>query len=321
MNINNKIRKSLLVIAIPLAYAFILKFLFDVDSWNMLFKVMSLTFLLLLPFGVGALTIHFSTREKVQSILYSILMPWIPICLFFVLTLVFAIEGWACWIMILPLFLPAASVGGIIARYFKLRKQKDKIYISLIVLLPLIISPIERLIGDIPGTYTAYTSIDIVGSDKKIWDNVTRVKTIDSSLDKGFLTNFLGFPRPIRAELNYEGVGATRSAIFDKGLTFHESVIEYDDRKKMVFSIKAYPYEIPSTTMDKHVVVGGDFFEVLNGTYELQQLNASTYRLKLYSNFKMNTTFNFYASWWARLIMKDIQNNILLIIKERSSDK
>ena len=30
----------------------------------------------------------------------------------------------------------------------------------------------------------------------------------------------------------------------------------------MVFSIKADPHAIPSTTMDKHVVIGGDYFDV-----------------------------------------------------------
>jgi hypothetical protein len=86
----------------------------------------------------------------------------------------------------------------------------------------------------------------------------------------------------------------------------------------MVFSIKAYPYEIPSTTMDKHVVIGGQYFDVLNGTYELEKLNEKTYRLHLYSQFKLTTTFNFYASWWVRWIMKDIQNNILQVVRQRA---
>jgi len=73
--------------------------------------------------------------------------------------------------------------------------------------------------------------------------------------------------------------------------------------------------------MDKHIVVGGQYFDVLNGTYELKQLNATTYKLNLYSHFKLTTTFNFYASWWAGWIMKDIQSNILKVIKERSEDE
>lgn len=86
----------------------------------------------------------------------------------------------------------------------------------------------------------------------------------------------------------------------------------------MSFTIKANPHEIPSTTMDEHILIGGDYFDVLNGTYELEKLNNETYRLHLFSHFKMNTHFNFYSGYWGTLIMKDIQNNILKVIKKRT---
>jgi uncharacterized ferritin-like protein (DUF455 family) len=86
----------------------------------------------------------------------------------------------------------------------------------------------------------------------------------------------------------------------------------------MHFTIRANPYNIPSTTMDEHIVVGGAYFDVLDGTYELEPLADNRYRLHLYSHFKLATSFNFYASWWAGWIMKDIQNNILQVIKRRA---
>ena len=61
----------------------------------------------------------------------------------------------------------------------------------------------------------------------------------------------------------------------------------------MVFTIKANPHEIPSTTLDEHILIGGDYFDVLNGTYELEELSKGIFRLHLYSHFKINTTFNF----------------------------
>ena len=220
--------------------------------------------------------------------------------------------------MILPVFLIASSIGGLIAGHYKLKKKNENVYVSLLVLLPFFVSPIEQAVAKIPGQYKADTYIDIHSSKEKIWSNVTRVKAINKSEDNGWFTNALGFPRPIEAELNYEGVGAFRKAIFEKGLVFNETVLSYEPQKKMVFSIKANPYDIPSTTMDQHIVVGGQYFDVLNGTYELQKLNDSDYRLHLYSHFKLTTTFNFYASWWAGWIMKDIQKNILEVIKERA---
>ncbi|HVV54641.1 MAG TPA: TIGR01777 family oxidoreductase [Mucilaginibacter sp.] len=316
-----RLMKAIVIIGIPLLFGLIMRLLFGIDSWESFLSVMSLSFLFLVPFAIGALTIFFSPLEKVKSMSYRFFFPWLPIIALFTLTLAFAIEGWACWLMALPLFLPMASLGGLTMGYFRLKKhKKNKTFVSLAVLLPFFISPIEHAIGSIPGRYEAYTYIDIHADRGRIWNNVTRVRTISPNQDKGWLTRILGFPRPIRAELNYNGVGAYRKAIFSKGLVFHEGVESYADQHSMHFSIKAYPYEIPSTTMDKHVVIGGDYFDVLDGTYVLQQLSPGKYRLHLYSHFKLTTTFNFYASWWAGWIMKDIQNNILQVIKQRAEE-
>ncbi|MBX2978818.1 MAG: hypothetical protein KF905_05945 [Flavobacteriales bacterium] len=279
---------------------------------------MSITFLFLVPTVVGFLTVHFSRRERVQRITYSILAPWLPICLFMLITLGFSIEGWACWLMVLPLFLVAASIGGLLARRFKLRTTSERLQLSIAVLIPFMIGPLESFIGTIPGTYEARTSIDIHAPAELIWMNVTRVKLIPEELDSGHLTRLLGFPRPLRAELDTLAVGGYREAVFTNGLVFHETVSDYIHEERMVFHIEARPHEIPSTTLDEHVVVGGNYFDVLQGTYELEQLGEQKFRLHLYSTFEMNTTFNFYASWWARWIMKDIQNNILRVQKIRS---
>jgi len=315
---NSTLKTTLIAIGIPTLYAVFLRLIYGIKTWNELFSVMSITFLFLLPTIIGALTVYLSDKEKVKKISYRIFIPWIPIILFLIITLILEIEGWACWIMILPIFFIAASIGGLIGGYFKLKKPNNKLNISILVLLPFLISPIENLIETIPGTYKAYTYIDIEAPAEKIWDNVTRVSEISEKEDKGYLSNFLGFPRPVKAELDFEGVGAYREAIFTNGLIFRETVTEYVDNKKMVFSIKANTYEIPSTTLDEHILIGGDYFDVLNGTYELEKLDNGKHRLHLYSHFKMNTTFNFYAGWWGKWIMKDIQNNILKVEKERS---
>jgi hypothetical protein len=315
------LKRILLFIGIPTLYAVFLRLFFGVETWRDLYSVMSISFLFCLPTIVGALTVYFSSVDKVQKFVYRFFAPWIPILIFLVLTLALAWEGWACWIMVLPLFLIAASIGGLIGGYFKLRKRDNKVYISVLTLFPLFIAPVEQMVGAIPGTYKVYTYIDISSTADKIWDNVTRVKEIPIQQDKGWLTKSLGFPRPVKAELNYLGIGAYREAVFTNGLVFHETVTDYEDKKKMVFTIKANSHEIPSTTMDEHVMIGGNYFDVLNGTYELEKLGDHRYRLHLYSHFKMTTTFNFYASWWAKWIMKDIQNNILQVEKQRAENE
>ena len=257
---NRKIKNTLIAIGIPVVYAMLVRIIFGMklESWDDFFSVMSTTFLFILPTIIGALTVYLSSQEKAKNIAYRIFTPWIPILIFLVLTLALAIEGWACWLMILPVFLLTASIGGLFGGYLKTQKRNDRLNVSILVLIPFLLGPIESLIETIPGTYKAYTYIDIDAPAEKIWNNITRVKEIPLEQDKGYLTRMLGFPRPVKAELNFEGVGAYREAIFTKGLVFHETVTEYIDNKKMVFTIKAYPHEIPSTTLDEHVVIGGD---------------------------------------------------------------
>ncbi|MDF2457219.1 MAG: hypothetical protein K0R51_3212 [Cytophagaceae bacterium] len=312
---------TLKLIILPTLYALLIRFVFGESAWEGLFGMMSISFLFVTPFVVGGLSVYFSKTEDVKLLAYRIFSPWIPIFAFFLITLTFAIEGWPCLIIILPIYLIAASIGGLIGGYYKLKKRDNNLYVSVLVLLPLLISPVEQYIGAHSTPYKAYTYIDIKAPADKIWRNVTRVREIPKEQDKGWLTQLLNFPRPVKAELNYEGVGASREAIFTNGLVFHETVTEYIDQKKMSFTIKALPHEIPLTTMDEHLVVGGKYFDVLNGTYELEKLDQETYRLHLYSNFQLNTTFNFYASWWANNIMKDIQNNILQVEKQRAENE
>ena len=318
----SRIKKAFLIFGIPVLFLLMMRGIFGVSAWENLFQVMSVTFLFLLPGIVGAMVILLSSKEKVEKRSYRILAPWVPVLIFLAITLFFAIEGLACWIMILPVFLVVASAGGLLAGYFKLKNAKskggDKIYVSTLVLLPLLVAPLESMLPHPPEVYTAYTCIDIAAPPARIWPNVTRVRAIPAGQDKGWLTRFLGFPRPVKAELNYEGVGAYRTAYFTGGLQFHETVSEYENQRKMVFAIKAYPHEIPAATLDEHVIIGGKFFDVLTGTYELEQLSPTTCRLHLYSHFKLSTQFNFYASLWAGWIMKDIQQNILQVEKSRS---
>ncbi|WAC15055.1 hypothetical protein [Dyadobacter pollutisoli] len=311
--------KTLIALGVPVIYALTLTTIFGLHSWTDILSVMSISFLFCLPAVIGAFTVYLSNEQNVASLPYRIFIPWIPLFSFVVITLFFQIEGWACWVMILPFFMASASLGGLLGGYLKARhNRRNHIHVFVFALLPFLLSPIENMIGTIPGTYRANTTIDIAAPDSVIWRHVTRVSEIPENEDKGWLTRSLGFPRPVRAELNFEGPGASREAIFTNGLIFHETVLKYAHLQKMVFSIKANPYEIPSTTMDKHIVIGGAYFDVLTGTYELEKLGQNRYRLHLYSHFKLNTNFNFYASWWARWIMQDIQNNILQIVKRRA---
>ncbi|OOV18265.1 hypothetical protein [Flavobacterium sp. LM4] len=315
--------KYLKIIIIPVLFALLLRIIFGASIFDDFLSVMTWTFFLLVPVAIGALTVYYSSIEKVKSVNYRFFAPWLPIILVIFLTILIGLEGWACWIMISPLFLIFSSIGGLIAGHFKVKKSKkqENLNLSILVLLPFIIGPIENNIPRNPEVFKTYTSIIINANDATIWNNVTSVKEIKKEEDSSKLTKWLGFPKPIKAELDKQEVGGYRKAIFEKGLVFNETVTEYKDLKLMKFRIKANTFEIPSTTLDEHILIGGEYFDMLDGTYELEKIANNQYKLILYSNFSMKTTFNSYAGIWGKWVMKDIQNNILKVIKERSENQ
>ena len=308
------------VLFIPTAYAMLVRGFYGASQWENLYQVMLMSFIIGVPVGVGAIALMVSPRKWAASWLYTVFAPWAPTMSFFIITLVIAWEGWICWIMILPFFLIFASIGSVLTHLvrFHLSRRTNNLNIAMFFLIPFLLAPIESQFEVKPKTFSAITYADIKSTKEKIWKNVTRVKMISEAEDKRKLSRFMKFPRPLFAELDTLSVGGKRLATFDKGLVFDEIVNVYEHEKKMSFSITPLTKEIPPVTMDEHIVVGGKYFTVLDGTYELEKLNEHTYRLHLISRFQLRTSFNFYSGLWSEWIMRDIQNNILQIIKERS---
>jgi hypothetical protein len=301
----------LVILLIPLGfYSF---FILEALKWFL--ELMSVSFLFFMPFSMGLLTVAIAPRDWVNKKGFAFYMPWVSVISFCLVTLVFEMESFGCAIMALPLFLFCASAGGIFGRYLiSLKKRNNKLNVSLAILLPFLVMPFENTFEAAPTVYTTYTTIDINASKEKIWDHVVRVKEIRETEYDGTLTSFLGLPRPVKGEFDIGAVGGSRQAIFTNGLIFDELITDYIHQRKMSFSIATA--RLPDG-MDEHVEIGGKYFNMLDGNYELEPLGNDRYRLHLYSHFEMKTTFNFYAGWWGDKIMSDIQNSILQVIKTR----
>jgi len=131
------------------------------------------------------------------------------------------------------------------------------------------------------------------------------------------LYTVIGFPRPVSALLETEGLGGVRYARFERGVLFIETVTEWEELTRIGFRVQADTRAIPATTLDPHVTVGGRFFDVLTGRYDIEPLEGGAVRLVLTSRHRVSTMFNVYAGAWADLVMRSIQQTILGIIRAR----
>ncbi len=282
------------------------------------FGLMTMSFMFIVPLVIGLITAYHQDKITSSKKIAIITMPVFAIIGLIAISVVTGQEGVICALMALPVFLLMALIGGFIGvRIFK-RNRTDKLYVSLFVLLPFIIAPIETKLGLTKKIFTEHTTIHINATDLVVWNNITRVKPIAETENNNSFFQMMGFPRPLEAELDTVAIGGIRKAIFARGLFFIETVTKLEVNKLLAINIVADPKSIPPAALDEHVIVGGKYFDVLEGKYEIEKISATTIKLHLTSQFRLSTRFNFYSGLWSKFIMRDIQKNILAIIKQRS---
>lgn len=281
------------------------------------FGLMTMSFMFIVPFVVGLITAYHHDTITSSRKIAMITMPVFAIIGLIGISVLSGQEGIICALMALPVFLFMVLIGGLIGvRIFK--RNRNKLYVSAFALLPFLLAPLENQLGLTDKIFAEHTTIEINANSQNVWNNITRVKNISEEENNHSLFQFMGFPRPIEAELDTIAVGGIRKAIFARGLFFTETVTKVEPFKILAFDIKADPNSIPPKALDEHVLVGGKYFDVLEGKYEIEQVNDNKIILHLTSQFRLSTRFNFYSGLWSKLIMKDIQENILDIIKRRS---
>jgi hypothetical protein len=187
-----------------------------------------------------------------------------------------------------------------------------------VLLLPYLAGPIETSIETQTTLRTIENSIRIEASADRVWENIARVPRFDEREHRFALSHAIGFPRPLEATLSHEGVGGVRHATFEGDVLFIETVTHWEPPRKLTFSIHADAETIPPHTLDQHVTVGGPYFDVLEGEYELEPLPDGAVLLHLRSRHRVSTHFNFYATLWTDFIMSDVQGYILSIVRDRA---
>jgi hypothetical protein len=281
---------------------------------------MSFGFVFIHPFAIGVLTMWFATVEQRRSWLFRIFAPWPVLAVCLAIFMLVGWEGAICLVMVSAIFFPLVSVGGIVGGVLfaanDRQQSASRALCSVLLVLPIVSGWLEER-RPLPREHaTVRTAIDIDAPADAVWQQIIRVPRIQEPLD-GFFYR-IGFPKPVEATLSYEGAGGVRHARFEGGLVFIETVDVWEPARRLSFSIISDPASVPPTTLDQHVVVGGRYFDVLRGTYEIEPRGRDRCTLHLSSETRVSTRFNFYAAPWARFLMRDIQSTILTVIKTRA---
>lgn len=295
-------------------FGLLARFLADNRILTGVLIVMTLTFMFVVPLVLGYLTVR---PHPEPSKLYCIFMPWIPMCLTVAVAAAMGWEGSICIVMGLPLLLILSSVGGWAGGVDRLRSARVT---AVALCLPFILTPLEQQLPLPQAPRRVDTSILIAAPPAAVWREIVEVPPIRPEERRPALFTTLGFPAPISATLDRPGIGGVRQARFEGGVLFVETVTVWKEGEELAFSIAAQTDAIPPSTLDPHVIIGGPYFDALDGSYRIEALGGERVRLHLRSHTRVSTHFNLYAGPWSDAIMRSIQRNILEVIRSRAEN-
>lgn len=273
--------------------------------------------LIVLPYGLGGLTALLMNPKGGKSDTATLAVIGM---IFLVLLLggIILREGVICIIMLAPLWMLSAFLGAFTVSKFHTKfHQKNTLSCSLFAVLPFLALILDGYIPQQTNTYTVTRTIDIEATADGIWPHLLALEGL--SEDDGrwnFTQSILGIPRPASAIVVGTRTGAVRHAKWGETISFEEHVTTWAKNERLEWSY-AFPNDSVHKYTDRHISPDGRHLKIKSGGYVLDSRDPGQVTLILSTDYAAMTPLNFYSAIWGEVILGDIQDNILTIIKER----
>lgn len=299
-------------------YGLLLRGAFEWDAFSGMYEIVSNSFLLLAPFATGAIAVFFGSRAGRLDVAEQIGIAAGTMMFFLLAMFVLFIAGMICIVLVLPVFLIASIVGGL-AMGLALRLVKyDKSVVSCFALLPVVFAPLESRLT--PGSHerTVANTVVIDASATDVWNNFTSVTNIDQQ-ELGFsFTHAMGVPRPLQAVMDGAGVGAVRTSQWEKGVQFEEVVTQWQPPYRLFYDFNIPPNSIPRDAFDRHVEIGGKYFDIVSGGYTVRSLSDGRSEVTLQTTYANRSSLKLYGDLWGDFVFDDFHQSILRLVKLRA---
>ncbi|MFT3806112.1 hypothetical protein [Arenimonas sp.] len=279
--------------------------------------VMSAAFLIGTPFVLGSITV-FACRHITQSWLFYIFGPWIAVVLMLAGCAVALLEGSICLVMMAPLFLFVASLGGVLtgaAMHFVRRRRST---LMSIVVLPFLIMMGEERVPMPEHNSVLVSSVVIDAEPRTVWEQIVSARAIRRDELPLSLTHLMGVPRPVEGINIRTPEGIVRFSRWERGVNFAANVTESVPYRRIRWHYRFDANSFPEGSMDEHVEIGGRFFDLQDTEFNLLPLSGGRTRLEIVAHYRVTSSINFYAVPAARFIGRDFVDTILGLYKLRS---
>ena len=187
------------------------------------------------PFFVGLTTAYLANRDVALPPGKTMPLVLLASGLGVLALLMFALEGFMCIILIIPLGAMVAAVGGAVGRKLAdIGHQRGRPLLS-VAILPLVCLAEAAMPPSVK--ITTHETIDIAAAPSVVWQALISDAPI---ADKPQIVALAGFAYPVRGRLLGQGVGAVRLGEFSTG-TAQERVTSWEPGKRLAFVVVNQP--------------------------------------------------------------------------------
>jgi len=277
--------------------------------------------LLVIPAALGGLTIQFADPTGSKSALGCIAFVTLGLGIIFLSTYLAEIEGLICIAMIFPFWLPAAIVGALVNRW-NARTSKNQANNRLMSVgwaaIPVALLAAEQMVPPEWSNWDVTRQIEIEADAERVWPLLIDIPEIATHEGKFNLTqDILMVPRPSDARIERDQLRLVRKARWGENIRFEEVISDYQSGKSLGWNFR-FPDDSVQNHTDKHISPDGDKLKIISGHYTLRPLGAGRVQLVLITRYRMRSHMDFYLSQWGEILLGDIQDNILHVVKARA---
>jgi len=229
------------------------------------------------PFSVGCTTAYLANRRNDLDRHQNQLLVMSATGLGGLALLLFALEGLVCILLIAPLALGLAAVGGAIGRGLARERNDSERGLMALALLPAVFA-LEAAMPPAAAIET-HASVDIAAPPEAVWRALTDGTPIAAGPG---LVGASGLAYPIRGQLLGAGVGAARIGYFSTGIA-RERVTRWEPGRALAFAILAQPpaMEEMSPYRRVHAPHVRGYFSTADTRFALRRLRNGGTRLTL----------------------------------------
>ena len=282
----------------------------ELDDW---ISFVNISTIVILPIFFGIL-IASITQDIGKNVIRMIIAPpvWAAVTLF--LSFISGLEGLICVAMALVPFTIASMLGGLIYYiYQSWRADQVKHGLRICFIIPFVAIFAESQLPLTNNTHLVQSTIQIAAPVDLVFQSLKSIPNIQPSEVETNLTHHLNIPKPTSATWHE----THRVSQWGSDVRFIERITSIGENDHISWDFEFPHGWIKEGIEDHHIEIGGRFFSVDKGGYELRRLGNVT-ELTLWTQTTDHTRLGVYAAYWNDFFISNFHDAILGVVKTRN---